>query len=269
MVLLLNWLKMTFKYVSTIVYRLQHFVECDLRSDDPVDPPRRIWLRTSSVSLVLAMLFLICIIDSWEHRLGWRSIFFTAWHKTTTTDIITIIISTTSIAVTQHYVDALVLVLDPPCHWVWGHSESTVCWWCLCQWGTWTPHWGKCQTPGRKWASLETNTGTYSSPLPWWSPVNQTLQQHLFFEKLRLYETDPFTSESKWQWQARSDLIKSVLYLTMNTTFQSLSWWSNDGTNQVFSFLLLYLHICLLTWNFSPLCNSVDLNSGESMNELV
>ncbi len=36
----------------------------DLRSDDPVDPPLRIWLSTSSVSLVLAMLFLICIIDS-------------------------------------------------------------------------------------------------------------------------------------------------------------------------------------------------------------
>lgn len=64
--------------------------------------------------------------------------------------------------------------LDPPCHWVWGHSESTVCWWCLCQWGTWTPHWGKYRTPGSRWASLETNIGTYSYPLPWWSPVNQT-----------------------------------------------------------------------------------------------
>ena len=218
MVLVLNWLKNTFRYVSTIFYRLQHFVECDLRSDDPVDPPRRIWLRTSSVSLVLAMLFLICIMDSWEHRLGWRSIFFTAWDTTTATDIITTIVSTTSTAVTQHDVDALVLVLDPPCHWAWGHSESTVCWWCLCQWGTWTPHWGRCPTPGRRWASLETNTGTYSSPLPWWSPGNQPLQ-HLFFRKLGLYETDPFTSESEWPWQGRSDLIKSLIYLTLNTTF--------------------------------------------------
>ena len=49
-----------------------------LRSEEPAEPPRRIWLRTSSVSLVLAMLFLMCIMDSWEHRLGWRSIFFTA-----------------------------------------------------------------------------------------------------------------------------------------------------------------------------------------------
>lgn len=36
----------------------------NLRRDDPADPPRRIWLSTSSVSLVLAMLFLMCIIDS-------------------------------------------------------------------------------------------------------------------------------------------------------------------------------------------------------------
>lgn len=36
--------------------------EEDLRSEDP-ELPRRNWLRTSSVSLVLAMLFLICIMD--------------------------------------------------------------------------------------------------------------------------------------------------------------------------------------------------------------
>lgn len=68
------------------------------------------------------------------------------------------------------------LITEPilPCHWVWGHWESTVCWWCLCQWGIWTPHSGRYLTPGSRWASLGTNTRTYTAPPPWWSPASKS-----------------------------------------------------------------------------------------------
>lgn len=48
----------------------------DSRRVDAVEVPRRKCSNPSSPSLELAMLFLICITDSWEHRLGWRSIFW-------------------------------------------------------------------------------------------------------------------------------------------------------------------------------------------------
>lgn len=48
------------------------------RREDAEEVPRRNICKPSSLSLVLAMLFLICITESCEHRLGCRSIFFEA-----------------------------------------------------------------------------------------------------------------------------------------------------------------------------------------------
>lgn len=64
-----------------------------------------------------------------------------------------------------------------PCHWALGHSKSIVCWWCPCQWGTWTPHWEMYLPPRSRWASLETNTYTCNSPQPQLSPEKNETQQ--------------------------------------------------------------------------------------------
>lgn len=52
------------------------FLFNDSRREEAVAVPRRKFCKPSSSSLELAMLFLICIIDSCEHRLGCWSIFW-------------------------------------------------------------------------------------------------------------------------------------------------------------------------------------------------